>query len=95
MKFTAFLNKFAFVSITLAIIQIAQFGLINSESITAKAIQISNQDVEFADFKFVCLLLILFSKLTSSAAVNRAFLTKYFTLFDKVGIIFLRNNNYM
>ena len=49
MKFTAFLNKFAFVAITLAIILIAQFGLINSENITAQAIQISNQDTEFKE----------------------------------------------
>jgi len=49
MKFTAFLNKFAFVAITLAMILVAQFGLINSENITAQAIQNSNQDVEFEE----------------------------------------------
>ena len=49
MKFTTFLNKCASVAITVAIILIAQFSLINSENITAQAIQISNQDTEFKE----------------------------------------------
>ncbi|MEL7242787.1 MAG: hypothetical protein AAGM40_10625 [Cyanobacteria bacterium J06573_2] len=49
MKFTTFFNKFTFVAITLAMILVAQFGLINSENITAQAVQISNQDSEFKE----------------------------------------------
>lgn len=47
MKFTAYLNKLAFVAIMIVIILITQFGLINFQNITVQASQISNQDTEF------------------------------------------------
>ena len=49
MKFTTFLNKCASVAIAVVIILIAQFGFVQSENITAQAIQVSNQDAEFKE----------------------------------------------
>lgn len=49
MKFTTYLNKFAYVAIAFVMILITQFGFVNSENITAQAITISNQDNEFKE----------------------------------------------